>query len=145
MKGLIDVRCTIGRDYNTGDLYVTTTCKIENKESKYHTKKNLSSIVLKSKYEIRFDMLQVLAANHNMIDRLEDKGGIVFPDCPADFIYQENEDGSHYYLVLVDLGTKDMPYLRSFYLSKSNELYLKAFNPVYQFTKTDKQIKDSDE
>lgn len=140
MKGFIDVRFVIGKEIQTGEQKVTTFCIIPNLDTPYHTKKDLSSIYVKMRHEISFGKLQVLAARHKKLDRLEDKGGFTLPNCPAEYIYGEREDGSHYYLVLADIGTKEKPMLRSFYLSKDNEDYLEDFKLQYEFTKSETPI-----
>ena len=87
MKGLINVKFTIGKDFNTGDNVVTTTAKILNKDSiNAYSKKDLGSISVKSKYPVKFETLQVLAAKKNMLAHLEDKGGMTFKECPAEYI-----------------------------------------------------------
>ena len=147
MKGLINVKFTIGKDFNTGDNVVTTTAKILNKDSiNAYSKKDLGSISVKSKYPVKFETLQVLAAKKNMLAHLEDKGGMTFKECPAEYIYAKalNED-RYYHAIVVDLGTKDFPVKRTFYLTSMQELYLATFTPEYEFTETERVINDQDE
>ena len=140
MKGFINVKCVVGKDNNTGEQKVTTYCIIQNMESKYHSKKDLSSIKVMSSREMKFDRLQTVALRRKMIDKLEDKGGILFPACPAEFVYGTREDGSHYYAVFANIATEDKPEYKSFYLSNDNVEYIESFKLQYEFTETD--IKD---
>ena len=146
MKGKINVTCVIGKDYNTGDLVVTTKATIENKEGNVNFGKGFADIKIKPKFPVSFETVQIIAAKKNMLNHLEDKGGIVFKDCPAEFIYAkaQNED-RYYYAVIVNLGTEDFPVKRTFYLNERNEYYLSLFKPEYEFTKTDSIINDSSE
>ena len=146
MKGKINVTCVIGKEFNTGDLVVTTKAVIENKEGNVNFGKGYANVVVKPRYELSFETLQIIAAKKNMLSHLEDKGGIVFKDLPAEFIYAKakNED-RYYYAIIVDLGTPDFPVKRTFYLNQKNEYYLSLFKPEYEFTKTDELINDSNE
>ena len=146
MKGKINVKCVIGKEFNTGDFTVTTTATIENKEGNVNFGKGYANVVVKPRYELSFETLQIIAAKKNMLSHLEDKGGIVFKDLPAEFIYAKakNED-RYYYAIIVDLGTPDFPVKRTFYLNQKNEYYLSLFKPEYEFTKTDELINDSNE
>ncbi len=146
MKGKINVNCVIGKDHNTGDLNVTTKAIVENKEGNINFGKGFADIKVNSKYVLSFDTLQIIAAKKGMLNHLEDKGGIMFKDCPADFIIAKakNED-RWYHAVIVDLGTEDFPVKRTFYLNPKQEYYLTTFTPKYEFTKTDSIINDSSE
>ena len=146
MKGLITVNFTIGKDFNTGDFVVTTKAILQNKEAgSIYSKKGLTNIKVKSKYPVSVDRLQLVAAKKDMLDHLEDKGGLTFRNCPAEFIYVEEENGDHYYLIVAELGTADMPLKRTFYLNQAQEEYLRTFTPEYEFTKADKPVDDTDE
>ena len=144
MKGKINVTCVIGKEFNTGDLVVTTKAVIENKEGNVNFGKGYANVVVKPRYELSFETLQIIAAKKNMLSHLEDKGGIQFKECPAEFIYAkaQNED-RYYYAIIVDLGTKDFEVRRTFYLNKMQALYLNKFNPEYEFTKVNTEINDS--
>ena len=146
MKGKINVKCVIGKEFNTGDFTVTTTAVIENKEGNVNFGKGYANVVIHPRYELSFETLQIIAAKKNMLSHLEDKGGITFKDCPADFIYAKakNED-RWYHAVVVELGTQDYPVKRTFYLTEKNEFYLSLFTPEYEFTKTEELINDSSE
>ena len=146
MKGKINVTCVIGKEFNTGDLVVTTKAVIENKEGNVNFGKGYANVVVKPRYELSFETLQIIAAKKNMLSHLEDKGGIQFKECPAEFIYAkaQNED-RYYYAIIADLGTPDFPVKRTFYLNQKNEYYLSLFKPEYEFTKTDELINDSNE
>lgn len=146
MKGKINVTCVIGKEFNTGDLVVTTKATIENKEGNVNFGKGFANINIKPKYALSFETLQIIAAKKNMLSHLEDKGGIIFKDCPAEFIYAkaQNED-RWYHAVIIDLGTKEYPVKRTFYLSPKNEYYLSLFNPGIEFTKTENLISDETE
>ncbi|MCR5224069.1 MAG: hypothetical protein K6C11_02865 [Bacilli bacterium] len=146
MKGKINVTCVIGKEFNTGDLVVTTKAVIENKEGNVNFGKGYANVVVKPRFDLSFETLQIIAAKKNMLSHLEDKGGIVFKDLPAEFIYAkaQNED-RWYHAVIVDLGTPDYPVKRTFYLNQKNEYYLSLFTPEYEFTKTDSLINDSAE
>ena len=144
MKGKINVNCTIGREYNTGFLSVSTKAILVNSEQEKLYGKGYANLMVKPKHEISFDTLQLIAAEKDMLSHLEDKGGITFKDCPAEFIYAkaQNED-RYYYAIIVDLGTKDFEVRRTFYLNKMQALYLNKFNPEYEFTKVNTEINDS--
>lgn len=146
MKGKINVTCVIGRDFNTGDSTVTTKAVIENKKGNVNFGKGLANIVIHPKYKVSFETLQIIAAKKNMLAHLEDKGGIVFKDCAAEYVLAkaQNED-RWYHAVIVDLGTEDYPVKRTFYLNEKNEYYLSLFTPEYEFTKTESLINDSAE
>ena len=146
MKGKINVKCVIGKEFNTGDFTVTTSAVIENKEGNVNFGKGYANVVIHPRYDLSFETLQIIAAKKNMLSHLEDKGGITFKDCPAEFIYAkaQNED-RWYHAVIVELGTKDYPVKRTFYLNQKNEFYLSLFTPEYEFTKTEELINDSSE
>lgn len=144
MKGKINVNCTISREYGSGDLIVSTKAILVNSEQEKIYGKGYANLMIKSKHPITFDTLQVIAAEKDMLSHLEDKGGIVFKDCPAEFIYAKakNED-RFYYAIIVDLGTEEFEVKRTFYLNRMQALYLKTFNPEYEFTKVNKELDDS--
>ena len=140
MKGFVNVKCVVGKDNNTGEQKVTTYCIIQNMESKYHSRKDLSSIKVMSSREMKFDRLQTVALRRKMIDKLEDKGGILFPACPAEFVHGTRGDGSRYYAVFANIATEEKPEYKSFYLTPDNEEYIESFKLQYEFTDAD--IKD---
>ncbi len=143
MKGFINVKCVVGKDNNTGEQKVTTYCIIQNMETKYHSRKDLSSIKVMSNREMTFDRLQAVALRRKMIDRLEDKGGILFTQCPADFVHGTRKDGTRYYAVYANIGTEEKPEFKSFYLTPDNEEYLASFKLQYEFT--DEDYKDPED
>jgi hypothetical protein len=136
MKGFIDVKCTFGKEIGTGFTTVTTTIKLKNLEVKYHSLKDLSSMVVPVRHEMKFSRVQLIAARRNLTGNLEDKGGIVFPKNPAEFNHVIKEDGTDYYVVKTDIGTPEKPEPKTFYLNQDQRDMLEFFKLEYEFTDT---------
>lgn len=147
MKGKINVTCVIGRDYNTQEDVVTATkIKIENKDSKVSFGKGLDGITVKTKYPVSLDTLHIIAEEKGILAHLEDKGGLVLKDCPAEFVYAKakNED-RWYHAVIVQVGTPNYPVKRTFYLNEKKAYYLSKITTEYEFTKVETLLDDSSE
>ena len=144
MKGFIDVTSTFGR--KPGELIptVSTTIKLKNLDVRFHSLKDLSSMIVPVRYEMKFSKVQLIAARRNMLNNLEDKGGITFQKNPAEFLHVIRDDGSDYYVVKTDIGTPDHPEPKSFYLDPNQKEMLPYYKFEYEFTDT-KEFSDPEE
>ncbi len=141
-KGFIDCVFTIS-NYGA-DAKVVTRALLRKKGSNAKGTSISGALVLKPRHEIqKFETLQLIAANYKKLDALDEaalnpKGNIklLIEKVPAEFIHAKRKtDDSEYDAVLINLGTKEAPHNRIFYLSDmQTELLSKGFKPEYEFT-----------
>ncbi len=133
MKGFVEVRCSVSKDQKAGNV-VTTYAIIPNLDTRWRSSKDLISMKIESSREMKFSRLQLIAARKNMSAHLEDKGGIRFEKCPAEFIYNKSKD---YYAIFANIGTEDHPEYKSFYLNTDYRELLDFYKLEYEFTEVD--------
>lgn len=144
MKGKIDVNCVISKEFS-GELAIKSQAIIRNLNTTSTFGKNYGNLRVKPKHELKFDTVQYLASIHNQLNELDNKGGIIFKDLECDFIYakQKNRD-EFYHALIINLGTKDKPMMRTFYLTTMQVETLSAMKLEFKFTKTDFEIDDEE-
>ena len=134
MKGFIDVTVNFVKDGTTGLQKPVTFIKIKNLDIQYTGKKGLSCMFVPVRHEMTLSRVQVQAARRKLLADIENKNGLVFPSNPAEFNHVIKEDGSDYYVVVADIGTKEKPCPKSFYLNHDHIDLLDSFRLEYQFT-----------
>ncbi len=137
MEGKITVKCSIAKDFS-GELVVRSRAIVKNLKTTSAFGKNYGDLQVKPKYEIKFDTLQYLASLHNQMQNLDDKGGIVFENLEASYYYAKKLNSDEiYYAIRVNLGTKENPMPRTFYLSAMQQETLKTMKLEYKFDESE--------
>lgn len=142
MQGKIDVVFTI-TNYGS-DPKITMRALLKKKGVISKKGSIAGALLLKPYHELaKYETFQMIAANYKKLDELDQavmdtRGSIklVIEAMPAEFIHAKRKtDDSEYDAVLINLGTKDAPHNRIFYLSDmQTELLSKGFKPEYEFT-----------
>ena len=72
------------------------------------------------------------------MQNLDDKGGIVFENLEASYFYAKKLNSDEiYYAIRVNLGTKENPMPRTFYLSAMQQETLKTMKLEYKFDESE--------
>lgn len=143
MQGKIDVIYTI-TNYGS-DPKITMRALLKKKGVISKKGSIAGALLLKPYHELaKYETFQLVAANYKKLDELDQavtdvKGSIklVIENMPAEYLEyaKRKTDGSEYDAVLINLGTKEAPHNRIFYLSDmQTELLSKGFKPEYEFT-----------
>lgn len=142
MQGKIDVIFTI-TNYGS-DPKITMRALLKKKGVISKKGSIAGALLLKPYHELaKYETFQLIAVNYKKLDELDQavmdtRGSIklVIEAMPAEFIHAKRKtDGSEYDAVLINLGTKEAPHNRIFYLSDmQTELLSKGFKPEYEFT-----------
>lgn len=138
------------------DPRVVTRALLKKKDYKFKKGSNAGVLVVAPKHEIKnFSTLQLIAAQHACLDELDNlldtgRGAkLVIDDVPAELVTAKRKtDGSVYNCILVDLGSKEAPHVRAFYLSDMQNQLIKlgAFVPEAEFTMIESDvIEDEDD
>lgn len=143
MEGFITVQCKVKMEDNRGERPVVSRAIFVNPNAPY-SKDGHGSVKAKPKYEVTFSKLRYVCAAKNMLASLDEKDGVVFPKCPANFFKVKNDDGSYTYKVRVSFGTKEMPIERTFKVSKADTLYFETFIDKDKFTLVEYDDEDQD-
>lgn len=151
MNGKCSVVFTIS-EFN-GDPQVTTRCLVRRANSVIKKNSNNNALIVKPKHEIkRLETVQYILALHNKLNELDavDKATtkVRVDNLDAEFIHAKRKDSDEYYdLVIINMGTKEVPIMRNFYLSdtQSGLIRTPGFKPEYEFTLTERPVEDDAE
>ena len=155
MKGKCSVVFTIS-EFN-GDPQITVRCLVRRANSVIKKNSNNNALIVKPKHEVkRLETVQYILALHNKLNELDtvDKSTtkVRVDNLDAEFIHAKRKDFDEYYdLVVVNLGTKEVPIMRNFYLSniQSGLISTPGFTPEYEFTYVeatlDEEVDDSED
>lgn len=153
MKGKIEVLFTVSGF--GADPKVTMRALLRKEGVNAQKGSLVGALVLKPKYEIKkYETFQLIACQNNMLDEIDNaavqgRGTIklVIDELDAEFIHSKRKsDGSEYDCVVVNLGTKDNPHPRTFYLSDIQSTLLQnGFKPKYEFTNQEYVEEEKDE
>ena len=155
MKGKCSVVFTIS-EFN-GDPQITVRCLVRRANSVIKKNSNNNALIVKPKHEVkRLETVQYILALHNKLNELDaiDKATtkVRVDNLDAEFIHAKRKDFDEYYdLVVVNLGTKEVPIMRNFYLSniQSGLISTPGFTPEYEFTYVettlDEEVEDSED
>ena len=151
MVGKTSVVFTIS-EFN-GDPQITVRCLVRRANSVIKKNSNNNALIVKPKYEVkRLETVQYILALHNKLNELDavDKATtkIRVDNLDAEFIHAKRKDSDEYYdLVVVNLGTKEVPIMRNFYLSdtQSGLISTPGFKPEYEFTLSELVVEETDQ
>ena len=151
MKGKCSVVFTIS-EFN-GDPQITARCLVRRANSVIKKNSNNNALIVKPKYEVkRLETVQYILALHNKLNELDaiDKATtkVRVDNLDAEFIHAKRKDSDEYYdLVVVNLGTKEVPIMRNFYLSdtQSGLIITPGFKPEYEFTLSELVVEETDQ
>ena len=151
MKGKCSVVFTIS-EFN-GDPQITVRCLVRRANSVIKKNSNNNALIVKPKYEVkRLETVQYILALHNKLNELDviDKATtkVRVDNLDAEFIHAKRKDSDEYYdLVVVNLGTKEVPIMRNFYLSdtQSGLISTPGFKPEYEFTLSELVVEETDQ
>ena len=151
MKGKCSVVFTIS-EFN-GDPQITARCLVRRANSVIKKNSNNNALIVKPKYEVkRLETVQYILALHNKLNELDaiDKATtkVRVDNLDAEFIHAKRKDSDEYYdLVVVNLGTKEVPIMRNFYLSdtQSGLISTPGFKPEYEFTLSELEVEETDQ
>lgn len=151
MKGKCSVVFTIS-EFN-GDPQITARCLVRRANSVIKKNSNNNALIVKPKYEVkRLETVQYILALHNKLNELDaiDKATtkVRVDNLDAEFIHAKRKDSDEYYdLVVVNLGTKEVPIMRNFYLSdtQSGLISTPGFKPEYEFTLSELVVEETEQ
>ena len=151
MKGKCSVVFTIS-EFN-GDPQITARCLVRRANSVIKKNSNNNALIVKPKYEVkRLETVQYILALHNKLNELDaiDKATtkVRVDNLDAEFIHAKRKDSDEYYdLVVVNLGTKEVPIMRNFYLSDTQSGLISTpwFKPEYEFTLSELVVEETDQ
>lgn len=145
MKGKIDVSCVI--NLRSVRFDVKTHALIRNMNSSNKFGAPIDTLRVEPKHPLRLDIVQYLAAIHNKTNELNNNDGkITFRNLDCEFIYAKRKGTEEiYFALIVNLGTKEKPMIRAFYLTTYQVDILETYKLEHEFSLSELDYKSQDE